>query len=252
MGANSEIRQSDLDRVLRLVTERYDDSLDPLPWPLLHRLRELIPCDAVAAFELDSARRSATAGQVLPDEDDDESVAEDAAFWANYWSDASCSYADRTGDTRAITKASDFYTEQQMRDSAMYQDYMRYFGSMHELMLCIPLGPGRTHRLLFWRPAGSDFTERERALLILLRPHIVAAYHDAAHRRQATPPELTARQWELLRLVAAGYTNSQIARRLGVTEGTVRKHLEHIFERMSVTNRTAAVVRAFPGGEQAG
>jgi Bacterial regulatory proteins, luxR family len=37
---------------------------------------------------------------------------------------------------------------------------------------------------------------------------------------------LTPRHWELLRLVAAGHTNAQIGRRLGVTERTVRKHLE--------------------------
>jgi DNA-binding NarL/FixJ family response regulator len=46
--------------------------------------------------------------------------------------------------------------------------------------------------------------------------------------------------------VAAGHTNAQIARRLGVTEGTVRTHLENIYERLQVSSRTAAVTRAFP------
>jgi len=50
----------------------------------------------------------------------------------------------------------------------------------------------------------------------------------------------------LLRLVAAGHTNSQIARRLGIAEGTVRTHLENIYERLHVSSRTAAVSRAFP------
>jgi DNA-binding NarL/FixJ family response regulator len=49
----------------------------------------------------------------------------------------------------------------------------------------------------------------------------------------------------LLRLVAAGYTNAQIGRRLGVSEGTVRKHLENIYARLQVSSRTAAVTRAF-------
>ena len=47
--------------------------------------------------------------------------------------------------------------------------------------------------------------------------------------------------------MAAGHTNTQIARRLGVTEGTVRTHLENIYERLDVSSRTAAVTRAFPG-----
>jgi DNA-binding NarL/FixJ family response regulator len=50
----------------------------------------------------------------------------------------------------------------------------------------------------------------------------------------------------VLHLVAAGHTNTQIARRLGLSEGTVRTHLENIYERLQVSSRTAAVIRAFP------
>jgi DNA-binding NarL/FixJ family response regulator len=53
------------------------------------------------------------------------------------------------------------------------------------------------------------------------------------------------RQRQLLRLVAAGYTNDQIGRRLSISEATVRKHLENIFARLGVTSRTAAVTTAF-------
>jgi DNA-binding NarL/FixJ family response regulator len=60
-------------------------------------------------------------------------------------------------------------------------------------------------------------------------------------------PELTRRQQELLHLVAEGCTNAQIARRLGLSKGTVRKHLENIYARLQVSSRTAAVTRAFPG-----
>jgi DNA-binding NarL/FixJ family response regulator len=49
-----------------------------------------------------------------------------------------------------------------------------------------------------------------------------------------------------MHLIAAGSTNRQIASRLGVTEGTVRTHCEHIFQRLQVTNRVAAVAKAFP------
>ena len=57
-------------------------------------------------------------------------------------------------------------------------------------------------------------------------------------------PRLTPRQKDLLRLVAAGHTNTQIARRLGISEGTVRTHLENIYQRLQVSSRAAAVTRA--------
>jgi len=78
-----------------------------------------------------------------------------------------------------------------------------------------------------------------------LRPHLHRAYLDAELRRHPVPP-LTPRQTGLLHLVAAGHTNIQIARRLGITEGTVRAHLENIYQRLDVSSRTAAVTRAFP------
>jgi DNA-binding NarL/FixJ family response regulator len=49
-----------------------------------------------------------------------------------------------------------------------------------------------------------------------------------------------------MHLVAAGHTDSQVARRLGVSEGIVRTHLENIYERLQVSSPTAAVTRAFP------
>jgi DNA-binding CsgD family transcriptional regulator len=106
-------------------------------------------------------------------------------------------------------------------------------------------GPKRHVRLYLSRGPGLDFSERDRAVLTLLRPHLYQAFLDAERRRNPVP-RLTPRQWELLRLVAAGHTNAQIARRLGISERTVRTHLENIYERLHVSSRTAAVTRAFP------
>jgi DNA-binding NarL/FixJ family response regulator len=65
------------------------------------------------------------------------------------------------------------------------------------------------------------------------------------------PPPLTSRQRQLVSLIAAGLTNRQIARHLGLSEHTVRKHVENIFERLQVDSRTAAVTRAFPANTSA-
>ena len=55
---------------------------------------------------------------------------------------------------------------------------------------------------------------------------------------------LSERETEVLRLVAAGLSNQEIAARLVVTTGTIKKHLEHIYTRLDVHNRTAALVHA--------
>lgn len=54
---------------------------------------------------------------------------------------------------------------------------------------------------------------------------------------------LTAREQEVLSWVARGKTNGEIARLLQVAPSTVRKHLENVYVKMGVHNRTAAVAR---------
>jgi DNA-binding NarL/FixJ family response regulator len=53
-------------------------------------------------------------------------------------------------------------------------------------------------------------------------------------------PELTKREVEILRLVAEGHSNSQLARMLWVTEQTVKFHLSNIYRKLNVANRTEA------------
>ncbi|MCX2932366.1 LuxR C-terminal-related transcriptional regulator [Mycobacterium sp. CVI_P3] len=54
---------------------------------------------------------------------------------------------------------------------------------------------------------------------------------------------LTAREWDVLRNLASGKTNAQIATGLFVTEGTVKSHVKHILRKLGATNRTEAVAR---------
>jgi LuxR family maltose regulon positive regulatory protein len=55
---------------------------------------------------------------------------------------------------------------------------------------------------------------------------------------------LTRRELEVLRLLAEGASNDQIAQRLVVSLGTVKKHLSNIFGKFQVESRTQAVARA--------
>ena len=75
----------------------------------------------------------------------------------------------------------------------------------------------------------------------------------------ATPPKprsedvsllirLTQREREVFELVAQGLSNSEIAERLFLTEGTVKTHVNHIFEKLEVRDRTQAVIFAYDVG----
>ncbi|MBC9955605.1 response regulator transcription factor [Yimella sp. cx-51] len=57
-------------------------------------------------------------------------------------------------------------------------------------------------------------------------------------------PRLSERELDVLRLVAEGCSNRVVATRLFVTEATVKSHLVHIFDKLGVDSRTAAVSRA--------
>jgi two-component system NarL family response regulator len=61
-------------------------------------------------------------------------------------------------------------------------------------------------------------------------------------------PELTARELEVLQQVAAGRSNREIAAALFIGEGTVRAHINNIFAKMGVSDRTQAAVEAIRRG----
>ncbi|WP_275409039.1 response regulator transcription factor [Paractinoplanes brasiliensis] len=61
-------------------------------------------------------------------------------------------------------------------------------------------------------------------------------------------PELSAREREVLELVARGSRNSEIARRLGLSEKTVRNHVSTLLTKLRVPDRTAVVAKALAAG----
>lgn len=61
-------------------------------------------------------------------------------------------------------------------------------------------------------------------------------------------PRLTAREVEILALVAEGHSNPSIAAHLYIGESTVKTHLLHVFEKLDVSDRTRAVTRALELG----
>lgn len=123
----------------------------------------------------------------------------------------------------------------------------------HLLRTPIPV-QGRDHRALELVRCGRDYTEHERLLFDAVRPALIAyeAHRVLANRVsevQSRPHHavghdlLSPREEEVLDLVGTGATNAEIAERLSIAAATVRKHLEHIYLKLAVGSRTAALAR---------
>jgi DNA-binding NarL/FixJ family response regulator len=66
--------------------------------------------------------------------------------------------------------------------------------------------------------------------------------------RETADEQLSSREIEILQLVAQGMNNKQVGRNLLISESTVKAHMLHIFEKLGVTDRTAAVTTALRRG----
>jgi DNA-binding NarL/FixJ family response regulator len=77
-----------------------------------------------------------------------------------------------------------------------------------------------------------------------LAPKAAAALLADRSARTSTEIELTGREREVLQLVVDGMANKQIARRLGISEKTVKGHLTNLFQRIGVADRTQAALWA--------
>lgn len=253
------LRRVDLQAVLSFVVDVGELDFDrPYPAELVARLADLVPCAALGYQEVDRrARRTALLvgihGSVEVDEKEDEL----------YWALGPCpiiTYRSVTGDL-AATRLTDLVDWRRYRELPIYRDYFAPFRIDHMLDLALPAGPGQ-HRsfILFRRTGDGDFSRRDRAVLEMLRPHFSRLEAEASLRRQLSEAlrawhgdgeprpyaELTAREREIVELVAEGKTNAQIAAQLWVAPSTVKKHLEHVYEKLGVGRRAAAatLVRA--------
>jgi DNA-binding CsgD family transcriptional regulator len=88
---------------------------------------------------------------------------------------------------------------------------------------------------------GAVYTERRNGSILTVEA--AGDFTLTLRERVAEAARLTPREREVLRLVAEGLTNAQIARRLWVAQSTVAKHLEQAYFKLGVHSRTAAVAR---------
>jgi DNA-binding NarL/FixJ family response regulator len=82
---------------------------------------------------------------------------------------------------------------------------------------------------------------------MVIDPQLVVALAEelsTVKERDRKAETLTAREIEVLQLLAFGHTNRDIAEKLFISPDTVKTHLEHIFEKLGASDRTAAVAEA--------
>jgi len=245
----SELRKRDVKMALELV---YDagtyTGADPFPADFLTRLAQLIPTDALVGYH--EALLGVPAGtpcRVV------ESVEIPADGLAPEIQDAGGRFLEqdpirhrlRRRELRAL-KLSDFLTRRQLRKLDFYWYVWKPSGIDDSLRVWLPAPTGRG-RVIYLERGKRNFTERERSLLELLRPSLIKMQARAEQHRHADqrPTPLTARETEILRLIAAGKTTREVATALVVSPHTVRKHIEHILEKLDVRTRSAAVARVF-------
>ena len=87
----------------------------------------------------------------------------------------------------------------------------------------------------------------------LLSPSITSqVIRQFARLPQPAPPkeldELTAREMEVLRLIARGLSNAEIGEELFISDTTVKTHVTHVFQKLNVRDRVQAVVLAYQAG----
>jgi DNA-binding NarL/FixJ family response regulator len=68
-----------------------------------------------------------------------------------------------------------------------------------------------------------------------------------AQWRAGADPRLTPREAEIVRSVALGKTNAEVAEKLSITEGTVKTHLNNVFKKLGIRNRLELALHALKG-----
>jgi DNA-binding CsgD family transcriptional regulator len=233
-------------RVGRLVLETaaLDPGDVPFPVPFLSALRRLVPCDSVTYSELDRVRELQLGYLEEPAWDGPEP---DVTYWDIRHEHPTCHLDETTGDFRA-RRVSQYLSMRALRGTRIYAEWFRPQGMDDQLTVGLDAPLSHTKVFLFTHGPGRAFGDRDCVVLEALRPYLASRYAlwEATRRpvqaefAAALPDSLTTRERQVVDLVALGLTNAEVAERLWISPGTVRRHLENVYAKLGVRTRTAA------------
>lgn len=223
------------------------DGLAPITPELLDRLAQLADCEWATFFEIDHSRRihtgyipCAAEGGTLSELEDEWWTCRRTVEFRRHKS------KNRLGPVLL----SDAFTLGE-RTNGDFNINFREHGFTDQIHVNLDRTRDWAAEIVVYR--SRDLGVRERLILRLLQPHLAAMYRRAELRRRLATASaecdpdalaaLTPRECEVMRCVADGLTNHEIAAALVVEPSTVRKHLEHVYEKLGVHSRTAAVAQ---------
>lgn len=272
------LSRGDLQILMNCIREIYSDLYeDGWHYRLLFVISKAIPCNVIAYNKIDPLNQQFVyhqlpQGYVSP---------EDAAVYETYMHEHPCinvlypsymvehpfkkSIENRLGRAQpsyirhpegAAIKISDLLTNNQFHRLGLYNEFFRKCDVEFQIAVPLACRPDVLEGIAVNRD-GKDFTERDRLMLNLLAPHIIKAYDNAvavssvrwsvqasADSRTEAINELTLRESEVLRWLAQGKSNAEIARILNISIDTIKKHMMKIYQKLGVENRTTAALLA--------
>jgi DNA-binding CsgD family transcriptional regulator len=246
-GSVETVRTADLRQTLDLIDSGRTDPSDALmPVSVLAGLQALIGADIVSFSELDIIGRADLyyTDTELSSTSDSADDAELALYLSHRHEHPTCAIIERGGALAPVIAVSDVVTLPELRRRRIYSERWAPDGLTDELCIPLPTQTGRTRVFILSRQTFG-FSDRDHLIGTLLKPHLFELYRE--RKARLTPSSfVTGRERDVLMCVAEGLTNMEIAGRLAISVGTVRKHLDNVFSRFGVSTRTAAVQRAFP------
>jgi DNA-binding CsgD family transcriptional regulator len=144
---------------------------------------------------------------------------------------------------------SDVLSLRQFRRLDLHVEICRPLAIDHVMKLFFAVGDTGAGYLVL-NSQRRQFSDRDRAVLDLLAPHLALIRQRSLSLAGpslgslAADTRLSPREREILRLVASGMTNREIAACLFIAPGTVRKHLDNIYAKLGVRSRAQAVAVA--------
>jgi DNA-binding CsgD family transcriptional regulator len=238
-----------LQRATQLIDNLADtEQSDSLLNVMLPGIADLVGCDIVTYNEI--AGVSGDPGYYLGYPDGSIDPARLAAFEAHLPEHPLLIHY-RANGVREPAKISDFLSQQRFHRLGLYSEFFRHFPVEYQIAFNLTdTADGRLTAIALNR-AGSDFSEDDRDLLNALSAPLGNALRRGRERQSAGAAlmaagsdglaGLTDREAQVLQLAARGRTNRSIARTFDVSPRTVAKHLEHVYRKLGVTSRAAAV-----------